>query len=232
MGARGFLDRSRIRLPSASTRACQPGSIMLVPVASVMMAGPSIRVPWGKVVAVVERHVASRRPEMHGHMGDRGGHRPCRAAPRGASRPVSPIASTLQHLEEDARSGETKPKRCAVAASKLFAHLVGAAERHLERLVRAVIAQMRGSRADAWAMPWRDLLARLFPDPVEHAFRLFDLEQGCIELHLAHGADLGEPHAIGRQHARQGVDEHRSIPSASATRQACCPPAPPKHCSV
>ena len=43
-------------------------------------------------------------------------------------------------------------------------------------------------------------------------------------------ADVGEAHAIGRQHAGERVDEARvAMPSASATRQACWPPAPPKH---
>ena len=44
----------------------------------------------------------------------------------------------------------------------------------------------------------------------------------------AHRPQVGEAHPVGREHARQRMDEHRVMASASATGQACCPPAPPK----
>ena len=49
---------------------------------------------------------------------------------------------------------------------------------------------------------------------------------------LARRPQFGEAHAVGREHAGQRMDSTLPMPSASATRQACCPPAPPKQFSA
>ena len=42
---------------------------------------------------------------------------------------------------------------------------------------------------------------------------------------LAHGDDVGQPDSSADNAGRRRI--HRVMPSASATAQACCPPAPP-----
>ena len=52
------------------------------------------------------------------------------------------------------------------------------------------------------------------------------------QARAAHGQPIGYADTECRQHARQWVNEHAPHPAARATRQACCPAAPPKQKSV
>jgi hypothetical protein len=98
-----------------------------------------------------------------------------------------------------------------VGGLETFAQLSASAERHGQRLVRPGIAQMRaGLDPDAGVDALASTSARASSaSSGQSLFRLFDLTTGRIELDLPHRADIGEPHAIGRQDAREGVDEHR-----------------------
>ena len=85
------------------------------------------------------------------------------------------------------------------------------------------------------ALPARRPQARAVPRPGARAFGASPEQlrpSGTSTDFFAQHAIVGQPHAISRQHARQRVQQNRVMPSASATRQACCPPAPPKAAKV
>ncbi len=158
----------------------------------------------------------------------RGGHGRRR---RDAS-PASRHASTRRLRRPPARSGSAKPKRWRCAASKAGAHRGRRGEAALRTGSVACVAQMRAAisvrtataslgqrRARLLAPARRSRPASGMPCFVERQRR-------CVRSRITRA--VGESHAIGREHAGERMDHHRSIPSASATRQACCPPAPPK----
>ena len=92
---------------------------------------------------------------------------------------------------------------------EVAAHLVGLAEIDRQRLVRAGGADMRGADnpdvrlADALL---GHLVARLGDDGRERRLGCLGLGDRFGELELADAADVGQPHAEGREHAGIGVD--------------------------
>ena len=99
-------------MASPSIRARQPGSTMLVPVASVMIAGPSQLQPAGKVA---RSHSATSPNPATGTLPT--GRGTPLAGVRSANSPAVPIASQLSISNQIARSGEMKPNRARCAAS-------------------------------------------------------------------------------------------------------------------
>ena len=131
-------------------------------------------------------------------------------------------------LDDDRRVGERSRSGCG-ASARTPARMSGA-DRHFERRVAAFVAE-RGAAADfdARSTPCARSAAsasvgQLAPAPPPDRRR-----RAC--------AAAARPSRRGpcrRRRARRRADgsSRVSMPSASATRQACWPPAPPKHCSV
>jgi hypothetical protein len=101
-----------------------------------------------------------------------------------------------------------------------------------------VVAQMN-SFHDSNAVIHNALLQQFFCLPLERAVSSASCNGAVacgIELYvqrlLPHRRNVGQPHAVGGQHSGQRMYNTRVIASASATRQACCPAAPPKQHSV
>ena len=102
---------------------------------------------------------------------------------------------------------------CLVRLLEGALHRRRAARRHHQRGVGAGVADMR-THEDLDLARWHalagDFVARLFSEPRALAFdggeRLGAEHQ--LDRLLARGADIGEPHAIGRQQRRERMDQH------------------------
>jgi hypothetical protein len=133
----------------------------------------------------------------------------------GSSCPRRADGLDLQHLEDRDR-GRGRRSRTArgAAVSNLSRMASASAEGHGQRLMGACVFQMRPvSHADAVGV---DALAATSDRPRRTASssrlcsacssRSSPAASNCASRN---GADIGEAHAVGRQHAGEGVQEHR-----------------------
>ena len=119
----------------------------------------------------------------------------------------------LDGLHDDRLVLHREAELCLVRPGKSRRHVVDGAERHEEHGVGAVIAQVRlgqmldGVLRQTLARQLRDVLVRE-PGPQRLQARQERLVEPRHDGSLPVGADVGEAHAIGREHAGQGMDEH------------------------
>ena len=120
----------------------------------------------------------------------------------------------LDRLDLDRLVGTAKPKRCRCIASNAVLSSASVPKRHGQGAVGAEIAEMqlhaaRGCRSRA--TPWptssvdgllRERRGRRFRG--SQALRIEQREHGLGPR----GLQLGKPHAVGRQHAGQRMDQH------------------------
>jgi hypothetical protein len=101
---------------------------------------------------------------------------------------------------------------------------IGAVVAHVHAAVHATVARLTSC--------WRQLGCAPAPASPSVSRSAVMCSGASVQLHrrLAHHVLVGQAHAVGRQHAGQRVHQHARHAQASATRQACWPPAPPKHC--
>jgi hypothetical protein len=172
-------------------------------------------------------------------------HRRCRHIVTTAGRALRRIAAApcLHHrsIDDQRPPFEQEREPLPVARFELCAQLRcqvaigGPIDR--QRRVRTVIAKLQ-------APPNRDALCgRPLLDQVGTCSLLERVQrracllqagrvQAVLDRAFPHRRLFRQPHAVGRQHAGQRMDSTRGMASASATRQACCPPAPPNVVSV
>ena len=179
--------------------------------------------PRRQPVTVVNRHIAqiAAHPDRHRAFG--------RAIARGPQlyRRLARIAHRLdaQHLVKHRAFGRGEAEPRPVHRLKRFQHLIRAAKRHLQRLVRAVVAQMRPEHA---FHPVHALVAHLGlgrrAQIFQHRRRARDIVKRRVELGFAQRPDLGQPHAIGRQHACERMHEHPPHPQRIGHQTGMLPP--------
>ena len=114
-----------------------------------------------------------------------------------------------EHVEDDRAFGRDETEAGFVGLFEGRLHLVLRAESDVERLVRAFVAQMRAAAdLDLGHALGAHLGARLIGQRVQPGARLIGSSERRVELRLAQGADIGEPHAEGGQYASVWMQEH------------------------
>ena len=157
--------------------------------------GTRDRLPYGHRWSVIDRGMRGVFGKGHGHRRKRVGrcrivvHRGHRLIRRGAQRLCA------DHLEHDPSLGRGKAEPLLMHSLKVRLHRRDIPERHLKRLVRSVIAQVRHGRHRHVGKPLiADLDHRIDADRIKRGLRRRNIGKWRIYLHLAQGAHLCQTH--------------------------------------
>ena len=213
VAARGVV-RRRMRWFSGVTSAVQPGSTTVVALASRISAGPARRSPASRA-SRSKTGASCALPSVNSATVSIGaGAWPAGRGARVASSTASPAAvtSAMQASTTTSRSGVAKPKRWRWAAVKASSTAACVAEGDGQEAVGAGIAQVQpagGGDAGFRRALLQQLGAALRGQGVEPGGEVGDRVrgEGRLDRALADRGLVGQAHAIGAEHAGEGVDE-------------------------